>query len=222
MIVCLIPARSGSKSIPDKNIKELDGKPLICWTIETALKCFERVIVSTDSEKYAKIAKEWGAEIMMRPSELAKDDTPMFAVLKSEIPKIEPLPEIVALLQPTTPFRKKVPLKMAVELLGRNEDYDSVIIAERVPEKYHPACVIVSTPLGLRMANGSPIYQRLTGRQVHPDAYVPQGTYFFRTKNLAGGDFYGKKTMVLETEPTININGPSDFEEAIEWLKNKK
>ncbi len=75
--IAIIPARGGSKRIPRKNIKDFHGKPLIAYSIETALKSelFEKVVVSTDDEKIAKISKEYGAEVLMRPKALSDDFT---------------------------------------------------------------------------------------------------------------------------------------------------
>lgn len=220
-IVAFIPARSGSKGIPDKNIKLLGSKPLIAYSIESALESDLRVIVNTDSEEYAKIARERGAEVMMRSIELSQDKTSMFEVLKSEIPKVEPLPELVMLLQPTSPFRKKVHIKSAISFLTNAPEYDSLIAAEKVPEKYNPVQVIVTTPMGLRMSNGSPISQRITRRQDFPDAWIPTGSiYLFKTSNLEQGSLYGKKTMIMEVESTININSFEDWELAEQWLKS--
>jgi N-acylneuraminate cytidylyltransferase len=225
MIIAFIPARSGSKSIPDKNIKTLGDKPLLAWTIETALKSgLQRVIVSSDSEEYLKIAKEYGAETMLRPQELAQDNTPMYQVLKSEIPKIEPQPEIVVLLSPTVPFRKTILLKSAISFFGQNLDkYDSLMTVQRVPDQFNPAQVIVSTPIGLRMANGALISNRITSRQEYPLAYVTsQGIYIFKPGNLAKGSFYGEKTMLMECDASIDINSPEDWEKCEEYLIKAK
>lgn len=214
MITAFIPARAGSKSIPNKNVKELGGKPLIAWSIEKAFAAgIQRVVVSTDGEEIAKIARQYGAEVLMRPQELAKDETPMFDVLKSEVPKITPIPEIVVLLQPTSPFRELVHVKTAISLLSNNLDqYDCLISAERVPEKWHPNQVIVNTPTGHKMANGAPISQRKTRRQDFEEAWVPTGSiYAFKTSNLEKGSLYGDKTLILETDGTVNINSPEDF-----------
>ncbi len=223
-LVAFIPCRSGSKSIPDKNIKELGGKPLIAWSIKSAFDSgIERVFIDTDSEKYATIAREYGAEVLIRDPELAKDDTSMFQVLKNEIPRIDPLPEIVVLLQPTSPFRKTIQMKTAISFFLANPQYDSLISAEKIPEKYNPAQVIVKTITGIRMANGSPISQRLSRRQEFPEAWIPTGSiYIFKTSNLGKGNIYGENTMILETEPTININSQEDWDLVEKYLNEKR
>lgn len=248
-IVVFIPARSGSKSILDKNIKMLGDKPLMAYTIQAAFNAgIQRVIVDTDSEEYARIAKEWGAEVMIRASILAKDNTSMFEVLRTEVPKITPAPDLVLLLQPTSPFRNKNHILLAIEYLCANlEKYDSLVSVEKVPEKYNPAVVIIQTPNGKGMImgklktwkgkliakfigktwtkpslSGVPIVDRITKRQENPEAWVPTGSiYLFKTSNLKEGGIYGKEIMLLETDGSININSQEDWDLAEEYLKNK-
>lgn len=223
MNICtFIPARGGSKSIPKKNIKLLGGKPLIVWSIESSLKLGLRTIVSTDDEEIKKIAEENGAEVMYITPEEAKakhihqDDSSMFEVLKNEVPKIDPNPDIILLLQPTSPLRKKTHIKTAISYLTENLDkYDSLISVEKVPEKYNPSQVIINTAGGKKMATGVPISKRLTRRQDFLEAWTPTGSiYLFKASNLEQGNFYGKEVSLLETEPQININSQADWEKA--------
>ena len=224
-ITCMIPCRSGSKGIVNKNIKDLGGKPLVAYTIECAQRAgIERVIVNTDGSEIAKIARSYGAEVMMRPEELGRDETSMYEVLNSEVPKINPIPEMVCLLQATVPFRKKVDITRAINLLVKHRDeYDSLISVEPVPTKYNPAQVIVTTPLGSRMASGAPISQRIRRRQEFPDSFIPTGSiYLFKTSNLEAGSIYGDKVFLMQTEPEINIDSDSDWGKAVLHLKNKQ
>jgi N-acylneuraminate cytidylyltransferase len=222
-IVCFIPARSGSKGIPDKNIKDLVGKPLLAYTLESALNCGLKTIVNSDSEKYLEIAKGYGVEIMLRPKELAQDYTSMFEVLKNEVPKIDPSADIVILLSPTVPFRKNIIIKSAISyFLNSLEEYDSLITVQRVPNEYNPAQVIIQTPMGLKMADGRSIPNRLTRRQKYQPAYITsQGIYIFKTSNLEKGSIYGEKTMLLECDKSIDINTMDDFLEAEKYLNKK-
>ena len=90
--LCVIPARGGSKRIPGKNIRDFCGKPIIAWSIEAAQKadCFERIVVSTDDEAIATIARKWGAEVpFMRPPELSDDMTGTTPVVAHAIAKVE-------------------------------------------------------------------------------------------------------------------------------------
>ena len=247
-IVAFVPCRQGSKSIKDKNIKELGGKPLLVWSLETSLKCGLRTITNSDSQEYLDIAKSFGSETMLRPPHLANDKTSMFELLKSEVFKIKPLPDLVVLLQPTSPFRKKLIVKMAVAMLEKNVDeYDSVISVERVPEKYNPYAMIVQTALGSSMLfrklvswkerlnsfftgkkyegpslSGYPINQRITDRHNLPQTWLPDGSvYVFKTSNLKNGSIYGGKVMLIENSGTLNLNTEEEWLQAEEYLKNE-
>ena len=122
-IVAVIPARGGSKGIPHKNIQELAGKPVIAYTIEAALgsEMLDRVIVSTDSEKIAEVAREYNAEVILRPKELAQDTTPTEPVLQHAIKYLEEKenysPDLIVLLQPTSPIRNKDDIDNAIKKL---------------------------------------------------------------------------------------------------------
>lgn len=105
-VLALIPARGGSKRLPRKNIRELCGKPLIAWTIETAnqSKLITETWVSTEDMEIAQISKDWGAKVLHRPSDLARDDTSTIDVVNHAI-GILPQFDYVCLLQPTSPLR---------------------------------------------------------------------------------------------------------------------
>ena len=116
-IVAIIPARAGSKGLKNKNIIDLCGKPLMAYAIEAALKSevFSRVIVSTDSERYAEIAKDYGAEVMMRDEELASDTATTYMVVENILKKLGDMDYFV-LLQPTSPLRNEEHIREAVQL----------------------------------------------------------------------------------------------------------
>ena len=105
MILGITPARGGSKSIPKKNIKEICGKPLIAWTIETAKKSklLDRYVVSTEDRVIAAISRRYGAEVIQRPHELATDEATTLSVMQDVLKKIDA--DIVVLLQCTSPVR---------------------------------------------------------------------------------------------------------------------
>ncbi|MFW9777506.1 MAG: cytidylyltransferase domain-containing protein [Candidatus Heimdallarchaeota archaeon] len=117
----LIPARSGSKGIPNKNLKLLDNKPLIYYSIEAALasKYLKQVVVSTDSQEIAESARKAEADVpFIRPLQLAQDDTPMRDVLVHAIQELTLIgrnPDILVLLQPTSPFRTTRHIDDAIE-----------------------------------------------------------------------------------------------------------
>lgn len=248
-ICAFIPARKNSKSIPNKNLKELGGKPLIVLSIDSAQKCGLRTIVSTDSKEIAGLSYSQGVEVMFRPDSLAKDTTSMFEVLKSEIPKITPKPDLVLLLQPTSPLRKTIHIKNCISYLSENLDkFDSVVSCERVPELYNPYAMILENKrmvfrklIGWKEKihswftgkkykmnlSGFPISQRMTRRQDLPTAYIPDGAiYIFKPSNLKGGSIYGNETLLYENEGTQNLNTLEEWENcekllAEQQLKNK-
>lgn len=246
IILAFIPVRKNSKSIKDKNIKLLGGQPLMSYSINSAFKAgITKVIVNTDSEEYAKVAKEFGAEVQMRPESLGKDTTSMFDLLRSEIPKIQPQPDLVLLLQPTSPLRKTIHIKNAISYLQENLDkFDSLISVEKVPEKYNLYAMILENKrmvfrklIGLKekltswltgkkyvmSLSGFPISQRMTRRQDLGQAWIPTGEiYLFKPSNLKKGSIYGdKETLLYECEGSPNLNSMSDWEECEKLLNEK-
>ena len=120
-IMAVVPARSGSKGVPNKNIRELSGKPLLAYSIVAAQKAslIDRIIVSTDSDEYAFLAKEYRAEIpFLRPSEYADDKSTDYDFVKHLLDWLadneNTLPEYIVHLRPTTPFRNPVVLDDAI------------------------------------------------------------------------------------------------------------
>ena len=136
-VLTVIPARGGSKGVPRKNVRSVCGKPLIAYTIETALAArhlFHRVIVSTDDEEIATVARQWGAEVpFRRPLELAGDDVPTAPVLQHAVAFVEQEDRMrvdwVCLLQPTEPFRTVGDLEeaLALALAGGCDSVISVV-----------------------------------------------------------------------------------------------
>lgn len=117
--LAIIPARSGSKGLPDKNIRELNGRPLLAYSIEAAVKSgmFNRVMVSTDSQKYAEIAMRFGADVpFLRSEENSSDSASSWDVVREVLDTYEKLGErfdTVCLLQPTSPLRNDVDIESA-------------------------------------------------------------------------------------------------------------
>lgn len=132
-ILAIIPARGGSKGIPRKNIRSFAGYPLIAWSIAAAKQSehVSRVIVSTDDEEIAEVAREWGAETpFLRPDELAQDKTTDLPVFEHALKWLEEIegyhPEIVVQLRPTSPIRPKGMVDDAVNILLDHSDADCV------------------------------------------------------------------------------------------------
>lgn len=141
-IVAIILARGGSVGLPQKNIQPLLGKPLIYYTIKAALesKYVDRVIVSTDDDSIANVAKDCGAEIpFIRPSELAQNDSSSESALKHAVEWLEESgdpADIVVYLQTTDIFRHKWMIDAVIERLVRNDELESVFIAHPMHKKF--------------------------------------------------------------------------------------
>ena len=140
--ICIIPARAGSKSVPNKNIRLIAGKPLIYYTIKSALesKLFSHVIVSTEDKKIASIAKKYGAEVpFMRPRNLATDKTPQEQVLLHAVKKLNSLGidfEIFVYRDCTVPFIDSSDMNGAIELLKKSDCYSTCASIKAHPNPY--------------------------------------------------------------------------------------
>ena len=129
--LAIIPARGGSKGIPKKNIVPLGGKPMIAYSIEAALqsKYIDHTIVSTDDEKIAQISSNYGANVIMRPPELAKDTSVTIDVLLHVIKALETEYDFLVLLQPTSPLRLSKHIDEAIELFQSNGNKSLVSVS---------------------------------------------------------------------------------------------
>ena len=142
-ILCLIPARSGSKGIKNKNLVKLKGKPLLYWTLNLAkkIKLFDKIVVSTDSKKIQNYAKKNNVESpFLRPKNISTDTTPMKDVVLHVLKYYKEsnyFPTAVALLQPTSPYRKKSTLVKACKIFMRDK-LDSLFTVEKIKHTQHP------------------------------------------------------------------------------------
>src|SRR5215813_1841194 len=138
-ILGIIPARGGSKGVARKNIREVAGRPLIAYTIEAAAGSQEltHFVCSTEDTEIARIANDLGCPVLERPAELAGDATPMKAVIRQVLAAVRPTPEIVVLLQPTSPLRTSAHIDCAIQMLV-HADADSVVSVSRVAGHFHP------------------------------------------------------------------------------------
>jgi N-acylneuraminate cytidylyltransferase len=142
-IVALIPARAGSKRVPHKNIRPLGGHPLIAYTIASALDSgvFQRVVVSTDSEQFAEVARHYGADVpFLRPAEFAGDTSPDVEWIEYTLARLAREGEHYAcfsILRPTSPFRKPETIRRAWTEFLAEEGVDSLRAVEKC--RQHPA-----------------------------------------------------------------------------------
>ena len=215
--LAVIPARSGSKGLVDKNIKMLNGKPLLAFTIEAAKKSrlFDEIFVSTDSKKYVEIAKEWGASVpFLRGQNLATDTASSWDVVKDAIKKyqaIEKEYDTVALLQPTSPLRTAEDIKAGY---NRMKEKDANIVVA-VCEVEHSLLWVNTLPEDFAFSNF--INQNLIDkpRQCLPTFYRVNGAlYIVKTNYLLMTDnIYADKifTIVMPKEHSVDIDDEMDY-----------
>jgi CMP-N-acetylneuraminic acid synthetase len=220
----VIPARGGSKGIPRKNIALVAGKPLLAWTAEAARvsKRLHRCILSTDDAEIAAVGGDYGLEVpCLRPSELAGDATPTIDVMIDLARRLEESgtgADAFVLLQPTAPLRTSDDIDAAIALLER-ESADSVVSVTQVPSHYSPEWQLHRSENGcLQLANGRPLKEIITRRQLLPKTFYRNGAvYAVRTETLVGGrSLYGERCLgyVMPAERSVNIDGPAELAEA--------
>lgn len=225
-VLGIIPARGGSKRLPRKNILPLAGKPLLVWTIEAALASatIDRLVVNTDDEEIAAVAKQYQTETVRRPAELATDTATTFDVIMQtlEVLKIEGYePDAVVLLQATSPLRTAADISEAVRLYQEAQQPESTVMS--VSEVSQPAlawsCMISQGQLQPLLG-----WEILTKRsQDVPRLYLPNGAvYVYSPKILRQrGCLHGPPLIpyVMPAERSIDIDTLEEFREVEAIMK---
>jgi N-acylneuraminate cytidylyltransferase len=222
-VLGLIPARGGSKGLPGKNLKLLQGQPLLDRTFRCANEAgvLDRIILSTDAPEIAEAGVQLGIETpFLRPAEFAADDSPMVAVIIHALDFLAASgyePDAVMILQPTSPFRRPEHIRQAIRILEENPDADAVCGVVPIPKEMCPHYVMKITEKG-RLDNFLPEGAQYTRRQDVPQAYKRDGTlYLTRTSVLrAQRNLYGQSCVPIIVEPSasLTIDTPEDWEEA--------
>lgn len=198
MILGLIPARGGSKGVPGKNIKMINGKPLIAWTIERALqsRLLDMVVVSTDSVEIAETARENGARVLMRPAELATDTASTQDVMVHVLRQIPA--DILVLLQPTSPCRSEGLIDECIHEFIEN-GYDSLATGFMCDYKEYGK-------------------NALPRQQIKGFFYDDGNVYVIKADNILKGDRYGKKIgrKLISRYENAEIDDMFDF-----WMLEK-
>jgi CMP-N,N'-diacetyllegionaminic acid synthase len=215
--IAIIPARGGSKTLPRKNILDLNGKPLIAWSIETGLEnnFIDKLMVSTDDPEIAEIAKVYGADVpFLRPASLSSDTSKSIDVLFHALDHYQQKNEhfdIVLLLQPTSPLRISNDITKAFELL-HSQNAKAVVSVSEV--KHHPF-LCNTLPENLNMQFFLTKEQVNTNRQQYPKYYHINGAIYlsqvvFLRTNLS---FYGQDTFayIMPKERAVDIDDFFDF-----------
>jgi CMP-N,N'-diacetyllegionaminic acid synthase len=210
-VVALVPARGGSKGIPRKNLVPLGGRSLLAWTLEAARdsQAITRTVVSTEDEEIAAAASDHGAEVLARPAELAADETPMRDVIDHALAELGE-PDVLVLLQPTSPLRRAHHVDEAVALLLRT-GADSVVSVVEVPHRYRPGSLMALDGDRLvRLAD-----DHATTRQEKPVVYARNGPAILALRPATlGTDLYGGdcRPYVMEARDSVDVDDPFDLE----------
>ena len=212
--LAIIPARSGSERLKDKNIKIMNGLPLIAYTILSASKSrvFDRVIVSTDSVEYAEIAKRYGAKVdFIRPKYLSSSSSKSIDLIRHAVnyyKKININFEVVCLLQPTSPLRTSEHIKKAFALFKKNNS-DSVISVTK--GRGSKLCLEA-----LYENNSLKYLKSINCNDANNNSYYPNGAiYFFSVKLINYHlDYYSSNTYLFEMDKSesIDIDTQYDFD----------
>lgn len=225
--IAIVTARSGSKGLKDKNIKKLNGKPLMAYSIEAAKLsgCFDCIHVSTDSEEYARIAKEYGAEVpFLREEELASDSADCWDAVRDVLCKYEKMGQKfdrVMLLQPTSPLRTARDIQNAFSL-----------IEEKEAEAVIGVCEMEHTPLWsntLPEDGNMKAFQSLEyelPRQQLPTYYRINGAIYLVNVEflMKHGNLYDKDSYayIMPNERSVDVDTMIDFLLIETYMKNYK
>jgi len=222
-VLGLIPARGGSKGIPNKNRKQLGGKPLLQYTIEAALgsKLLDAVVFSSEDDVLIDLAGQMGASVpFKRPAHLATDAAGSLAVVQhalEELSKNGETFDAVCLLQVTTPFRNSEDIDRAITAFI-TEGADALISVQKVPHQYNPHWVFEKVDGNLKIATGEK--EIIKRRQELPKAFVRDGSIYL-TKSyviLEENSFFADRLSYIELDPKrhVNIDTYGDWQRAEE------
>jgi CMP-N,N'-diacetyllegionaminic acid synthase len=215
--LAIIPARSGSKGLKDKNIKQLNGKPLLVYTIEAAKESglFDEIMVSTDSEKYAQIAQEGGASVpYLRCDELSTDTASSWDVVKDVLKRYQEMGQefnTVALLQPTSPLRtakdiiagySKMKEKKANTVVAVCEVEHSLLWSNTLPEDFS-LINFLSFDLINIPRQCLPTYYRINGA-----LYIVKTSFLMNTNNIYTDKSFA---VIMTKEHSVDIDDEMDF-----------
>jgi CMP-N-acetylneuraminic acid synthetase len=205
MILGLIPARGGSKGVPRKNLALVAGRPLLAWTVAAAqeARTLTQLVVSTDDDEIAAAA---AVDVLRRPPELAADDTPMLDVVRHAVEQLAP--EVVVLLQPTSPLRRAEHIDAAVTLL-QESGADAVVSVVEVPHRYRPDSL-----MELEGARVVPLGED-RDRHAKDRVYARNGPAVLALRaDRLGDDLYGGdcRPFLMDERDSLDVDSPFELE----------
>jgi CMP-N-acetylneuraminic acid synthetase len=227
-ILAVIPGRKGSKGVLNKNIREINGKPLISYSIEAALesKYIKKVIISSDSEEILEIANSYGVEFIKRPQYLAQDDSTTVDVIKHTLDVFKEskkcFPEILVLLQATSPLRDSKDIDDAIKIFSDDKDIDSLISVAKF--NHNPLWSFKIENNYLSPAFDEKFLSKR--RQELPELFLPNGAiYIIKTRKLLEkNSFFVEKTkeFIMNEEKSMDIDTELDLKLAKCLMKDNE
>lgn len=215
-ILGLIPARGNSKGLKNKNLQKIQNKTLLEYSISCAKKSkIDRIVVSTDSPQIMKLAKKLGADVpFLRPKKYAMDNSSTLSVVNHALTylstKEQYVPDIIVILQPTSPLRKHNSINQSIKLL-MNNNITSILGVRKIHDHPFASFTLKNKLLSPYMKNSKKYYQR----QKLPNFYFPTGSiYTFWNSTLKKfGSYYGNKIfpLIIDDESTVDIDSKLDL-----------
>ena len=231
-IWAFIPARSGSKSLKNKNIKLFMKKPLIAHSILIAkkIRIISQIIFSSDSKEYLKIASKYGCKhFHLRASKISNDTASEYSVfidyIKRRIRAKKPLPKYFLHLRPTSPVRNYITIKKAIDFFMRNEKkYSSLRSANLMDNPAYRSYRIVNDKLCSIVGKDFKVANYSQRRQFYPKTYKTGHLFeIYKTKNILKGDLWGSRvTPYITTDLFNDIDTKDDFENLEYYIKKNK
>ena len=224
--IAIIPARSGSKSVRDKNIKLLGNKPLIAWSIKACLKSkqISKIYISTDSKKYDNIAKNFGpVEILFRPKKLSTDYSTDYEMIEHAIKNINFEYEFIAHIRPTTPLRKVNDLDKAIKQFIKSKFHSLRSVHEMSETSYKSVEIIAGKLKSLKNLKLN-MDEINAPRQNFSKTYSPNGVIDIYKKKFVTNNklLFGKKVKAYKTSYCPEIDNIEDFKYVEFLCQNKK
>ena len=217
-VVALVPARGGSESVPNKNVQPLDGKPLVGWAIDVAAAtdAVDRVVVSTDDERIAATAREFDAEVIDRPPELARDDSLVIDTIRHTVDELSRRGETaqyMVMLEPTCPLREPRDVQDCLSRLDGEAALDSVATFKPAEVNPHRTWRLDDGRLPEPFVEGANPW---LPRQKLPEAYQLNGAvYAFDVDAIPEGGvslLFGESGAVtMPPERSVDIDTAVDF-----------
>ena len=223
--LCIIPARGGSKGIKLKNLQKLNEKPLLEYTINAAKKSkkIDRIIVSTDNQKISNFSKSLGIDVpFLRPKIFSRDSSTTIDVVKHTLQFLKEkqsyVPEIITILQPTSPLRNFKNIDRSVRLLKKNNCTSVIEVREL---KKHPFASFKIQNNFLKPFSKN--FEKYSQRQSFPELFYPTGSVytFWNTTLTKYNSLYGTKIFpIIEKNEYVDIDTPFDLFVSEMILKN--